>query len=128
MPATPRVDKLIKLATKAQPFCQGTIRFSLGRIYAKAPDAIRLHRLDAVLPLARNDNASQDNGDGEDDHGKHYPSQAHFRALHKVEIAEAVRELASYFRDVYKVVPRDAKNEAVGCVNAVIVGAYHLCE
>jgi uncharacterized protein len=118
MPDLPHLARLTKTAIDAQPVCEGTIRFTLGRAYAKTLVAIRLHRSDLWKP--GDPHAPPPGSDGAED--------GRFRTAHRAWIDAAVAELARYYSDVFKVPPYAAKADAGGAVNAVISGAFALCD
>jgi uncharacterized protein len=114
LPERLEFSKLEQAAINAQPPCEGTIRFALGRGYEQMLVKIWLHRLDrleAGIPeMATDDNSKQ------------------FRAGHAGMAEAAKAELAKYYSDIFKVPPDTARHDALGAVNAVIHGAFNLCE
>jgi uncharacterized protein len=118
LPDLPQFNRLVKAAQKAQPFCQGTIRFSLGKEYEEALNAIRLHRADLwgdIMP------------DSSDDHDVN-----EFMAKHAPLIDAASTELFDYYTKEFKVEPElaqgQAEDQAEEAVDAAVSGAFSLCE
>jgi uncharacterized protein len=110
------VDRLTKAAVAEQPFCRGTIRFSLGRDFGKTLVAVRLHRTD-VWKADKNDSEPA-NGVGE----------PRFIAQHQAAIRDATDELAAYYSDHFGVPPTPANEQAGSAIRAIVAGAYNLCE
>ncbi len=121
-----KVDQLTRSAVAVQPNCPGTIRFSLGRDFDKTLRLIRLHRTEAWEAQALNTSSSaQNENNGEPGKDVDRPS---FIAGHQVLIRDAGHELATYYSSHFGVPPALAKEQALRAVNAIISGAYNLCE
>lgn len=125
-PALPALDQLKDAAVKAQPACEGTIRFSLARAFAKTLVAVRLHRMD-LLETDPSDIATtgQDKEAGTEI-GK--PSESEFTARYAANILQATNELAAYYGQYFNSAPAVAKAQAAQAVRAVVSGAYALCD
>jgi len=121
-----KVDRLTKLAIAAQPFCPGTIRFSLGRDFDKTLLVIRLHRTDLLKAKALDINP--DAPDENNDEPEKAVDKPHFIARHQASIRDAGNELATYYSSHFGVPSALAKEQALQAVSAIISGAYNLCE
>jgi uncharacterized protein len=120
------VDRLTKVAVLAQPSCEGTIRFSLGRDFDKMLVAIRLHRTD-LWKITELDASPRDQDDTGDDSAKDV-DEPHFVEAHQVLRSRATDELAAYYSTHFNVPPALAEKQALSAINAIISGAYNLCE
>ena len=107
LPELPALAKLEQAAMDAQPPCQGTIRFSMGRDYMQTVVAVRLHRLDIDRP---------DDGSSE------------FSAAHRALADGAKDELTKYYTEIFKVEPHAARNDAIVGIDAVLRGAFNICD
>jgi uncharacterized protein len=114
LPATPKLDHLLAEVVSAQSFCTGTIRFSLGRNYGMTLVKVRLHRLD-ILPEVTLPNRAK-------------VANAQFRSEHTVQMQDATDELAHYYSTHFAVSEIVAHDDATTAINAVIGGAFDLCE
>jgi hypothetical protein len=114
LPATPKLDRLLAEVVSAQSFCAGTIRFSLGRNYGMTLVKVRLHRLDILPEVALQNRANVAN--------------AKFRSEHTVQMQDATDELAHYYSTHFAVSEIVAYEDAAMAINAVIGGAFDLCE
>jgi uncharacterized protein len=122
----PAVARLTKAAVVAQPFCQGTIRFSLGRDFDKTLVAVRLHRTDLWISRKLDVNSGgqdEDNNDPTKD-----VDVPRFVARHPVLIREATDELAGYYSSRFGVPSALAEAQALSAAGAIIFGAYNLCQ
>jgi hypothetical protein len=126
MPTTPALDQLVKTAESAQPVCEGTLRFSLARGYEKTLVAVRLHRPDLFEANGSSEDASSvsDNAAG----ATGQMDEPRFRSHYQTLIRGALAELAKYYSDYFMVSSSVAEKQAEQAVNAVISGAYDLCE
>lgn len=122
----PAVDRLTKAAVAVQPFCQGTIRFSLGRNFDKTLVAVRLHRTD--LWKARTLDWKSGGQDENNDDSAKAGDVPHFVAGHPVLIRNAADELAAYYSNRFDAPSALAEAQAHSAINAIIFGAYDLCE
>jgi len=116
---TPRLasfDELTNAATAAQPFCEGTIRFSTGRDYAELLDAIRLHHVDHWKSGAEEPPAGQDR------------AEKRFERSRGMLEANAKEELARYYLQVFNVAPGLAETQAIGAIDAAIDAAFNQCD
>ncbi|MPQ68140.1 MULTISPECIES: hypothetical protein [unclassified Pseudomonas] len=121
-----KADQLTKAAVAVQPNCPGTIRFSLERDFDKTLLLLRLHRTEAWEAQALNTSSRAENeNNGEPGKNVDKPS---FIAGHQVSIRDAAYELATYYSSHFGVPPVLAKEQARRAVNAIISGAYNLCE
>lgn len=120
------LDRVTKAAVAAQPFCPGTIRFSLGRNFGKTLVAVRLHRTD--LWTARKLDVSPGGQDENNDDPAKDRDVPHFVARHPVLIRNATDELARYYSNRFGVPSALAEAQARSAVSAIIFGAYDLCE
>jgi uncharacterized protein len=120
------LDRVTKAAVGAQPFCPGTIRFSLGRNFGKTLVAVRLHRTD--LWTARKLDVSPGGQDENNDDLAKDMDVPHFVARHPVLIRNATDELARYYSNRFGVPSALAEAQARSAVSAIIFGAYDLCE
>ncbi|WP_133116867.1 lysozyme inhibitor LprI family protein [Paraburkholderia acidicola] len=125
-PKLETVDRLTKAAVSAQPFCPGTIRFSLARSFEKTLVAVRLHRTD--LWRAKNLDVSPTDQDESNDDPKQDVDESHFFARHPASIRQAIDELAKYYTAHFDVPSALAREQAAKAVSAIIFGAYDLCE
>lgn len=113
LPALPTFDRLVAAAQGAQPFCPGTIRFSLGQDYRKLLTAVRLHRMtEARRPILPG----------------RAPGQARFIAGESGLIAGAGRELARYYAAYFGASPYEARRDGAEAARYSVSGAFHLCE
>ena len=126
MPATPAFDRLVSMAEKAQPVCQGTIRFSLSKDYEADIVAIRIHRLELLRKNVTSETATD--SDDENDVANTLIDEPHFRSKYQQQIKAATDELAKYYTNYFRVPVYQAKVDAGGAVSAAISGAYDLCE
>jgi len=101
-------------AWRAEPLCDGTIRFSTGADYDRMRTAVRLHRTE----FWSGDRApEQGSGDG-----------AKFRRGHAHDIAKAKTELATYYQRYFSVPPGQATKDADTAIDALAWGAFDLCQ
>ena len=114
LPELPNVTRLAKDASQAQPFCQGTIRFTISRYNAQLRVAVRLHRTEFWEAGNRRDSSHNEN-------------EAPFRIQHRSSIEAAQAELAAYYTRVFKVPTDIANADAREAINAVVVRAFYHC-
>ncbi len=112
LPSTPAMEPMEKAMWNAQAFCEGTIRFSLGRDYVMVRNAVRLHqpqywRLWAAAAS---------------------PEEAAFREGGSDLITAARGELATYYRDVFKIAPDAAASDAGKAIDTLVRDGFHTCE
>jgi len=115
MPPVSEVTQLRENAVDVQPPCEGTIRFSLARDYEKLGDAVLLHRTDLWAPRA----------DARDRPG---PDETAFRRDHVIKITAAERVLAAYYGRYFGVASNMAARDAETAADAVVSGAFSLCD
>ena len=106
LPATPRYTDLAREVVAAQNNCSGTIRFSLGREQAQLELAIRVHDLNAIPVLTRNDNA------------------ASFNAAHVKAIGAAEEELGGDYISTFELSPDKATADAKRAVQLLVDLTY----
>ena len=116
LPPTPDVEALSDAAFAAQPPCDGTIRFSTGREYAKLQDAVRLH-------LTRVWETKDQAGAGGD-----APTELAWRRRHKAEIDKAEAALEAYYVRAFGVDPKAANRDAWSATDALIDGPFGSCD
>lgn len=114
LPELPSLTCLAQQASGAQPFCQGTIRFSVWSYYAKLLAAVRLHRPDIWHPLTSRTWPRED-------------TEVKFRSEHQSWIADAATELTKYYVTAFKVSPDAAKADAESAADAVTSRAFFHC-
>lgn len=114
LPYLKTVDALVEAVQDVQPTCEGTIRFSTWRDYAKLEDAIRLHRPEVWKPR-RSLPAPE-------------PDERRFRAAHTAAMAAARRELAAYYRTSFGAAGDAADRDAGTAVDALISHAFNFCD
>jgi len=114
LPSIPGVDRLVNTAVSVQPFCPGTIRFSLARAYDQTLVEIRLHLRYPwkTVGLPESEQANENN----------------FRSSHQAPIEAAIAELANYYAEYFGISKQQARIDANSAINAVIGGAFNLCE
>lgn len=111
LPPMGAVDALVDEANRIQPFDSGTIRFSIGRDYARLKTAVRLHRTEewetkagkaknALVAMTREERA--------------------WRRAHKAEFARAQAELTAYYIKYFDVAPEAARRDAVNAIDALV--------
>ncbi|MGH7022441.1 MAG: lysozyme inhibitor LprI family protein [Caulobacteraceae bacterium] len=115
LPAVPEVADLSQAALRAQPPCEGTIRFSTGREYAKLIDAVRLHRTE--IWESRDSTGGNLGAD-----------QRTFRRRHATETAKADVDLAAYYRRYFATSSRMAEHDSRTAIAALIGNAFDLCQ
>lgn len=120
MPPTREVTALSDAAYAAQPNCEGTIRFSTGRDYAKLQDAVRLHRTEVwetrkPLALAKAEDALD-------------PFERIWRRKHEAQIDRAEAVLEAYYIQYFRVQPKAANRDAWRAIDKLIEGPFESCE
>jgi uncharacterized protein len=113
LPATPALSQVRSSAVSVQPFCQGSIRFTLGHNYQKLWIAVRLHQMD-LINMANSSPGQK-------------PAPADFLKSHDTEIDKATEELGSYYSNYFDAPVQSAKGDAKNAVKAVLTGAFNLC-
>ena len=120
LPPTSDVTALSDAAEAAQPACEGTIRFSTGREYAKLQDAVRLHRTE-VWETDKHSAAGA--GDNAPD-----PAERAWRRRHKPEIDKAVAVLEGYYVRYFAVDGEAADKDARSAIDSLVSGPFNGCE
>ncbi|HZZ31280.1 MAG TPA: lysozyme inhibitor LprI family protein [Phenylobacterium sp.] len=115
LPATDEVTALSDKAARAQPFEQGTIRFSTGRDYIKLQDAVRLHQTEVWETKAGNNNGYSN--------GAPQKERA-WRRRHKAEIDKAESVLEAYYVKYFGVVIKTANKDAWSAIDVLIREAF----
>jgi len=120
MPPMSEVTALSDDATAAQPFCQGTVRFSTGRDYVKLQDAVRLRRTEVWETKAQMIDAD---GDAASDQ-----TILAWRRTHKARIDGAEAVLKGYYIRYFGTDAKVANSDARSAIDALINGAFESCE
>ncbi len=114
LPPLPVLDQLARAAPSAQPFCQGTIRYSIGRYYEKILLAARLHSLQTWKPETAFVKPVEEN-------------EARFRSEQQPLIDHAKSELADYYVRFFKVGPGAAKVDSDSAIETLVANAFFHC-
>ncbi len=120
LPPISEVTALGDEANAAQPFCQGTIRFSTGRDYIKLQDAVRLHRPEVWETKAQASGADSD-----------VPSDQTvlaWRHTHKAKIDRAEAVLQDYYVRYFGTDAKVANTDAWSAIDALVDGPFQSCE
>lgn len=112
LPPTNEVSELSMAAQRAQPFEQGTIRFSVGRDYVQLEDAVRLHLANVWQARARNNNTSPS------------PRERAWRRSHQEEIEKDRAALAAYYAKYFNTPSKTANKDAANAIDTLIHEAF----
>jgi hypothetical protein len=110
LPPLPKLEELKSAVVALQPFCQGTIRFTLWKAYEADILSVRLHNV-KLRPV--DDVAAK---------------VANFRSTHSALVSAAEAEMTRYYTRYFGVNRALANQQAIEAVNLVISGGYNLCE
>lgn len=111
LPSPPELNTLTQAVFKAQPPCEGTIRFSTGREYAKLEDAVRLHRRD----VWREQSAAPS------------PDEAAFRRRKAALVGRTSEALTAYYTLYFHSNRTDAVVDGKAATNALVSAAFGYC-
>jgi hypothetical protein len=114
LPSLPVLDQLAQAAPSAQPFCQGTIRFSVGRYYGRILLAVRLHSPQQWKPATAYIKPVEE-------------SEARFRSQQQPLIDHAKSELADYYVRFFKVGRDAAKADSENAIETLVTNAFFHC-
>ena len=112
LPSPPELPALTRAAMGVQPPCEGTIRFSTGREYAKLEDAVRLHRRDVWR----------------DRKGSPSAEEVKFRLGKATLIDRTSTALASYYVRYFQSGRLDAIADGRAATSALVSAAFGYCD
>jgi hypothetical protein len=118
LPPTPKLDRLVAAALRAQPPCGGSIIRDLGAVYNEGLIENRLNI--SSRPVGAGESYSISNNIDS--------RERQFRARYAGKIRGSIEELRNYYSVEFNLVPSISQAKARRAVDFAVSGAFHLCE